>query len=93
MAHEGEERLVVIAEHSRHVNDPGPAREAAERSVREAVQREHGIAVHDFVLAPPGTVPRTTSGKVARDACRRHYLSGGWSTRAAPDLAGAGEAE
>ena len=93
MAHDGEERLVVIAEHSRHVTDPGSAREAAERSVREAVQREHGVAVHDFVLAPPGTVPRTTSGKVARDACRRHYLSGGWSPRAQPDLARAGEAE
>ncbi len=34
MAHEGEERLVVIAEHSRHVTDPGPARRPNARYAR-----------------------------------------------------------
>ncbi|MBM9510201.1 fatty acyl-AMP ligase [Actinacidiphila acididurans] len=93
LADEDGEHLVVVAEHSHALTDPGSAREAAARIVRAAVLREHGVPVHDFVLAAPGTVPRTTSGKIARDACRRHYLSGGWAPDEAPDLAGAGEAE
>jgi acyl-CoA synthetase (AMP-forming)/AMP-acid ligase II len=93
LADEEGERLVVVAEHERHLTDPGPAREAAGRSVREAVLREHGVVVHDFVLAPPGTVPRTTSGKVARSATRRRYLAGNWAGRMRADMAGAGEAE
>jgi acyl-CoA synthetase (AMP-forming)/AMP-acid ligase II len=36
----------------------------------------HGLAVKDFVLLPPGGVPRTSSGKVARSGCRERYLAG-----------------
>ncbi|GGO89800.1 fatty acyl-AMP ligase [Wenjunlia tyrosinilytica] len=78
---DGEERLVIVAEHSRRINDPGTERDAVARAVREAVGAGHGAPVHDFVLAPPGTVPRTSSGKVARSACRRHYLAGTWTER------------
>ncbi|MEU3087181.1 fatty acyl-AMP ligase [Streptomyces massasporeus] len=80
------ERLVVVAEHRRDVGDPRGLAEEATRAVRAAVAKSHGIRVHDFVLAPPGTVPHTTSGKVARSACRRQYLAGTWKAE------GAGEA-
>ncbi|MER5716333.1 fatty acyl-AMP ligase [Streptomyces sp. NPDC002132] len=73
------ERLVVVAEHARDLADADGVREEAARAVRAAVSTGHGVAVHDFVLAPPGTVPHTTSGKVARGACREHYLQGAWS--------------
>lgn len=46
------------------------------RAVRRAVSEEHGISLHDFVLVPTGSVPRTTSGKISRSACRKLYLAG-----------------
>jgi acyl-CoA synthetase (AMP-forming)/AMP-acid ligase II len=70
------ERLVVVAEHVRDLAEPARVREEVTRAVRQAVGAAHAVAVHDFVLAPPGTVPHTTSGKVARRACREHYLRG-----------------
>lgn len=90
---EGEERLVVIAEHSPRITDPGPERDAVTRVVRHAVVVGHGAPVHDFVLAPPGTVPRTSSGKVARGACRQRYLAGTWAQRVQADRCEAGESE
>lgn len=86
---DGQERLVVVAEHSRRVTVPDLERDAVARAVRKAVVTGHGAAVHDFVLAPPGTLPRTSSGKVARRACRRHYVAGAWTSDTEPDLAGA----
>ncbi|MEU3784505.1 fatty acyl-AMP ligase [Streptomyces sp900129855] len=74
------ESLVVVAEHGRDVSDPLTVAEEATRAVRAAVATRHGVAVHDFVLVPPGTVPHTTSGKVARSACRERYLAGDWPT-------------
>ncbi|MFF9658179.1 fatty acyl-AMP ligase [Streptomyces griseoluteus] len=74
------ERLVVVAEHARNLAEPPGAREEATRAASVAVSAGHAIAMHDFVLARPGTVPRTTSGKVARGACRERYLRGAWTS-------------
>lgn len=74
------ERLVVVAEHTRDLVEPGRVRDEATRAVRVAVSAGHATAMHDFVLARPGTVPRTTSGKVARSACREQYLRGAWTS-------------
>ncbi|MFG2424117.1 fatty acyl-AMP ligase [Streptomyces sp. NPDC048448] len=74
------ERLVVVAEHARNLAEPPGARDEATRAVRVAVSAGHASAMHDFVLARPGTVPRTTSGKVARGACRERYLRGAWTS-------------
>ncbi|MEU3281321.1 fatty acyl-AMP ligase [Streptomyces antibioticus] len=74
------EKLVVVAEHVRDLTDPDSVRADVARAVRAAVARTHAIAVHDFVFAAPGTVPHTTSGKVARPACRERYLAGQWQT-------------
>jgi acyl-CoA synthetase (AMP-forming)/AMP-acid ligase II len=67
------ERLVVLAERAR---DADPALDAeVTAAVRAAVSGEHGIGVHDLVLLDPGAVPRTSSGKVSRSACRATYLA------------------
>ncbi|MGW7255721.1 fatty acyl-AMP ligase [Streptomyces sp. NPDC054834] len=73
------ERLAVVAEHAREVTEPEVLAEEVTRAVRSAVAARHGVALHAFVLAPRGTVPRTTSGKVARSACRDQYLAGAWA--------------
>jgi len=44
--------------------------------MRQTVLRGHGIAVTEIVPVAPATIPRTTSGKIQRDACRRKYLDG-----------------
>lgn len=74
------ERLIVVAEHARDLAEPHRVRDEVTRAVRAAVSAGHAIAMHDFVLAQPGTVPHTTSGKVARGACRERYLRGTWTS-------------
>jgi hypothetical protein len=44
--------------------------------IRHAVQRELGIAVADIVCLAPGTLPKTSSGKLQRRKTRQHYLDG-----------------
>lgn len=75
----GGERLVVIAERARQAPpDTDPA--AVARAVRAAVSARHGVGLHDFQLVGPGEVPRTSSGKIARSACRERYLEGAFGT-------------
>ena len=50
-------------------------------AVRRAVSRKHTVAIHDVRLVAAGVIPRTTSGKLARRACRAEYLGGTLSTR------------
>ena len=61
-------RLVIIAERAAGTSraDPQPAIEAIEA----AVSRRHGLTVSDVRFLPAGAIPRTTSGKLARQACR-----------------------
>jgi fatty-acyl-CoA synthase len=68
--------VVVVAERA-----AGTARaDTAEAvgAVRSAVQQRHGVAVADVRVVPAGAIPRTTSGKLARRACRAEYLRGGF---------------
>ena len=44
--------------------------------VRAHVAREHGLRLDRLVLVAPGSVPRTSSGKVSRSACREAFLQG-----------------
>jgi len=44
--------------------------------LRQAIARCHGVNVHRIVFTPPSTIPKTTSGKVQRYACRDRLVSG-----------------
>jgi fatty-acyl-CoA synthase len=66
--------LVVIAERAAGTNRADP-REAIE-AIRVAVADRHGLTVADLRFLPAGAIPRTTSGKLARVACRTEYLEG-----------------
>ena len=74
---DGGERLVIVAERTRQV-----AADQAEvtRAARAAVTANHGVRLHDFLFVPPGAVPRTSSGKIARSACRDRYLAGSFGS-------------
>ncbi|KRE28604.1 fatty-acid--CoA ligase [Mycobacterium sp. Soil538] len=71
----GREEVVIVAERA-----PGAGRaEAAPiaEAIRAAVSRRHAIPLADVKLVAAGAIPRTTSGKLARSACRARYLEGG----------------
>jgi amino acid adenylation domain-containing protein len=70
---EGEERLVVVQEVERRRRDGLDELAAA---VRRAVAEEHEVQPYEVVLVRTGTVPKTSSGKVRRQACRAQYLEG-----------------
>ncbi|MCW1958472.1 MAG: fatty acyl-AMP ligase [Mycobacterium sp.] len=68
------ERLVIVAERATGTgrSDPAPALEA----ILAAVSRRHGITPTDIRFIPAGSIPRTTSGKLARRACRAQSIDG-----------------
>ena len=70
------ERLVVVAERNRRVPIARLDPNEVESAVRSAVNVEHELSVHDFVLVEPGGVSRTSGGKIARSATRQRYLDG-----------------
>lgn len=71
---QGQERLVVAHE----IERPQRGFDAAVviAAVRQAVAEEHDAPLHALALLAPGTLPKTSSGKVQRQACRRLFLEG-----------------
>ncbi|MCX2715956.1 fatty acyl-AMP ligase [Mycolicibacterium sp. J2] len=68
------EELVIVAERAAGSGraEPGPIVEA----IRAAVARRHQVRAADIRMVAAGVIPRTTSGKLARNACRTEYLAG-----------------
>nr|WP_307817783.1 long-chain-fatty-acid--AMP ligase FadD32 [Nocardia acididurans] len=81
------EKLVIVAERGTGAAklDPEPIAE----TVRAAIAKRHGVNVGDLLLVPAGSIPRTSSGKIARRACKTAYvegtLRGGYRQQAFPD--------
>jgi 8-amino-7-oxononanoate synthase len=70
---EGRDRLVIIHEIERRQNrDLEPVYEA----VRREVAAEHELNVEHIVLIKAGSIPKTSSGKIQRHACRQGFLDG-----------------
>lgn len=85
----GGERVVIVAEHARTVRLAELDVPAVVRAVRGAVSARHGLRLADIVVVPPGTVPRTSSGKVSRALTRARYLEGAYGGQATAATAGA----
>lgn len=49
-------------------------------AVRMGVVREHELTIHRVILTPPGTIPKTTSGKIRRQATRERWQRGELAT-------------
>jgi acyl-CoA synthetase (AMP-forming)/AMP-acid ligase II/acyl carrier protein len=73
---DGRELVVVVAEMQTGRLRRGVDVEALARRITSAVASEHGIAVAEVVLANRKSVPRTSSGKLQRTACRAAYERG-----------------
>ncbi|GAB2564094.1 long-chain-fatty-acid--AMP ligase FadD32 [Nocardia heshunensis] len=74
VAADATEQLVIVAERGTGAAklDPEPITE----TVRAAIAKRHGVTVRDLLLVPAGSIPRTSSGKIARRACKAAYLEG-----------------
>ncbi|MFG2647963.1 fatty acyl-AMP ligase [Streptomyces sp. NPDC048436] len=70
------EVLVVVAEYRRGAEPTERDVLAAQRGATAAVSARHGLRLAELLLIPPGSLPRTSSGKVARAAGRERYLAG-----------------
>ena len=76
---DGEERLVVVNEISRRALRDVDA-EAVFAAIRRAVVDEHELQVHAVALIQPSSLPKTSSGKVMRRACRTAFVAGALDT-------------
>ncbi|MBE2201817.1 MAG: fatty acyl-AMP ligase [Anaerolinea sp.] len=86
---DGAERLVIVAEVVRHYwsdrhrqSEEGQPMTQQHLSVGEitdmmgkAVSKQHNLRIHDVLLIKPGSIPKTSSGKIQRHACRTGYLT------------------
>jgi acyl-CoA synthetase (AMP-forming)/AMP-acid ligase II len=72
---DGEERLVVAAEVDHHRRPPTGVEEVV-RSIRRAVAEHHQLPVYKVLLLRVGGIPKTSSGKLQRHACRTAFLAG-----------------
>jgi fatty-acyl-CoA synthase len=65
---QGKEGLVVVAESKS--DDHAEVRRSVARRVRDAI----GLAAKEIVLVEPGSLPKTSSGKLQRSLCKVRYL-------------------
>jgi fatty-acyl-CoA synthase len=69
---DGGERVLVLAERSGAVEDDAPVAASAKRAILNAT----GIVADQIVLLAPGTLPRTSSGKMRRGEALRRFSEG-----------------
>nr|MDJ0575713.1 AMP-binding protein [Xenococcaceae cyanobacterium MO_234.B1] len=70
----GEERLVVVQEVERRSGEIDTDTIIAD--IRQEIAEQHEIQVYGVVLAKPGNILKTASGKIQRRACRDKFLRG-----------------
>ncbi|MFA5921350.1 MAG: amino acid adenylation domain-containing protein [Methylococcaceae bacterium] len=73
ITHEDEEQLIVVAEITRAAMRSGDYAAIA-AAVRKALAEVCELAAAELILVQPGTVPKTSSGKIRRQPCKQMYL-------------------
>jgi fatty-acyl-CoA synthase len=68
----GKEAFVIVAE-TKVTEEADVVRAAVSVRVRDAI----GMPAEEIVLVAPGTLPKTSSGKLQRSLCRAKYLEAG----------------
>jgi len=70
---EGAERLVIVQEVNDRASVPN---EDVVAAIRRALTESHEVHPDAIVLIEPRSIPRTSSGKIQRYACREAFLAG-----------------
>ncbi|MEH2162868.1 MAG: AMP-binding protein [Nostoc sp.] len=82
---EGIERLVIVQEIERSYLQKLDVDEVA-KAICQTIFQQHELQVHAVVLVKPASIPKTSSGKIQRHACRDGFLNksldviGDWTT-------------
>lgn len=71
---EEEERPALVVEVMAQVDADQAA--AIGSAIRQAISERHGLVLRTICLVPPGSIPKTSSGKLQRSRCRADLLSG-----------------
>ncbi|KST70371.1 fatty acyl-AMP ligase [Mastigocoleus testarum] len=70
----GKQRLVVVQEVERsYLRDINIKQVIAD--ICQSVATEHDLRIHRVVLVKTGSIPKTSSGKIQRKACRANFLN------------------
>jgi fatty-acyl-CoA synthase len=78
------EGMVIVAE--TRLEGAGEAEWAAiRRELSQVARRVTGLPPHDVILLPPGSLPKTSSGKLQRSLARQRFMDGELE-KAAPGL-------
>ena len=86
---QGEEKLIVLAEvertywsnnRSKASNGRSAHKEMISvkdltQSIRREISKNHDLQTHSILLLKPGSLPKTSSGKIQRHACRAEFLA------------------
>ncbi|MEL6223569.1 MAG: type I polyketide synthase, partial [Cyanobacteria bacterium J06627_8] len=72
---EGEERLILAQEVERRALRQLPVADITQ-AVRQAIAEHHQLQIHAVVLLKTGSIPKTSSGKIQRHACKAGFLEG-----------------
>jgi 8-amino-7-oxononanoate synthase len=70
------ERLVVVSEIERGRNRSAAELNETFDAIRKVVSAEHEVPVEAIALIKSGSIPKTSSGKIQRHACRNGFLRG-----------------
>ncbi|MGL5873703.1 MAG: fatty acyl-AMP ligase [Xenococcaceae cyanobacterium] len=70
----GEERLVIVQEIERHSENLDTDKLIAD--IRQEIAEQHEVQIYAVVLAKPGNILKTASGKIQRSACRADFMAG-----------------
>jgi 1-acyl-sn-glycerol-3-phosphate acyltransferase len=79
----GTERLIIVAE-SREANAAADARARLAQTITKQVAEILGMPPNVVEVVPPNSIPKTSSGKLRRDATKQRYLSGALDSDAPP---------
>ncbi len=71
----GYEKVVVVQEIARSEAQKHSF-EAASGDILETVMEQFGLSVYSILFVQPGSLLKTSSGKIQRSKCRKKYLSG-----------------
>ncbi|HEY0607826.1 MAG TPA: condensation domain-containing protein, partial [Herpetosiphonaceae bacterium] len=71
---DGEERLVIVQEIERLARHQSV--DPIIDTIHAALAEQHEVQAHTVVLIKPGSIPKTSSGKIQRHRCRAAFLAG-----------------
>lgn len=84
-----DEKLVLVQEVERRFKSENAPEIFAE--IRKAIALEHEVPIDTIVLVQAGSIPKTSSGKIQRHACRDGFLQGTLTEKARWSLSSDGE--